>query len=116
MGRKSKEQSGEWKLQMLKAVLQAKSMEEMQEAFGIGEKGVKWRLAELYKTHGVKNKYELMARYVVLPEELEEVSFESSKVEKTVETKVAPTEKLVDIETGGLLPVGNVNKTKNIWA
>jgi hypothetical protein len=114
MGRKSKEQSGEWKLQILKAVLQAKSMEEMQEAFGISEKGVKWRLAELYKTHGVKNKYELMARYIVLPEELADVEMTAS--EKIVETEVAPSEKIVETETGGLLPVGKTNKTNNIWA
>lgn len=69
MRRSMFEISDELRLKTLVSLLSGKSPEDMAEEFGISRKGVKYRLTSIYKYYNVKNRYELMAKFVQIPSE-----------------------------------------------
>lgn len=109
------------RLQMLRCVLEARSMEFMVEKFGVTEKGIKFRLTNLYKYYGVKSKYELMAKFIELPEEVllagAQVNEDYTPVElaegESIELKEPLTEEDVVTPSPEHRPG---NKSDNIWS
>jgi DNA-binding CsgD family transcriptional regulator len=61
-----------------KCLLTGKSTKDISEDLQLPEKSIKWYLTELYKERGVKSKYELIAKHVVIPEELQDVPHPNS--------------------------------------
>lgn len=98
------------RLETLRCILEARSMEYMAEKFQVTEKAIKFRLTNLYKYYNVKSKYELMALFVQLPEEL-------NVVEEAEELGLVEKEAIEEsIELEGMLPSGSKDSNSvNIW-
>ena len=59
--------SDELRLKTLVSLLSGKSQEEIASEFGISVKGIKYRMTAMYRYYSVKNRYELMAKFVQIP-------------------------------------------------
>lgn len=108
------------RLQTLRCILEARSTEYMAEKFGVTEKAIKFRLTNLYKYYGVKSKYELMAMFINLPDEViaADVKDEDyTKVELAEGESIELKEPLAEGDTvkpsSDVLPTG---KSDNIWS
>lgn len=62
--------STELRLKTLEMILKGLDVEQMANESCVSVKGIKFRLTNIYKFYGVKNRYQLMAKYVTLPKEL----------------------------------------------
>lgn len=69
MRRTAIEISDDLRLKTLVSILSGKSQEDIAKEFGISIKGVKYRMTGMYHYYNVKNRYELMAKFVQIPSE-----------------------------------------------
>jgi hypothetical protein len=66
------------RIRTLHQVLLGKSIEELSCIFCLTKKGMKYRLTQLYKYYKVKNRYELMAKFVNMPVEVNQLITEDN--------------------------------------
>jgi DNA-binding CsgD family transcriptional regulator len=81
---------------ILRQLLTSKSLREIEDMFSFSIKGLKWHITQIYKSEGVSNRIELLAKYVKLPSEVDCVlyDFYTAKKPKNMST---------------VLPIGNTN-------